>query len=819
MIIPMQPIRTLRWTMLVVPLLMLGLTLPARAQATLQLTAEVGYDSYIKENQWAPLRITLENNGEDIRGSVEARLTDDVGNVTIYSQVVDLPAGARKQLVLNVFISFFTQDITVEFRSANGALASVNVRMSHLYSTDQVYGILASRPSPYNVLADLDPPYGNAIVVPLEINDLPDQTAAWKTLDFLIISDIDTGSMSAAQREALSQWVTSGGHLFIVVDNQWQKTIAGLHNLLPFNPHGFTTLYSAEGLAAFAQSSVPLEVSSPYLATTGILDVEANVLIRQDDTPLVIRRVLGWGKIDLITIDPALAPLHGWNGMIDLYRAIFSPQVMRPGWSSGVVNWDATREVANTLPELPIPGSFTVLCFLGTYVLVLGPLNFYLLHKLKKRQWAWLTIPAIVLIFSISAIVIGAQLRGARPILNRMAIIQAWPDTGQAAVSGVVGIYSPRQSSVDVQIGEGVLVHTINGQYGVFAIDSTLQVSGEQLSMPDLHISAGETIPLVFETTLPSPSISSDLTLEISPAGVTLAGSLANHSQLSFTDAVLLYPGGTLTIGDFAPGQVQTVSVPLTRSQYMDDQYAQDTTISTGAYYPYSWGNFYWMPDTTFFDILGNSNYTDNPDDYRRYLLLNTHVANNQNSGRGSGIYLSGWVNAMPISITLAERPARYIDTSLYIFSLTPTIDTSGSLYTLSPGVFTYNASDDSAAFTSSPYLFTIFGSEIYDRRFKLAYPIVYSSVQRLEIHLGSSQAIPYPTSPAMPYPTYLKVSLWDEMLEQWVLQDIGAWGTYSVPDPSRYVNSSGEIFLRLQNTSNDALYIETADISLQVLP
>ena len=811
MIISMQPIRTLRWTMLVVPLLMLGLTLPARAQATLQLTAEVGYDSYIRDNQWAPLRITLENNGEDISGSVEARLIDDAENVTIYTQAVDLPAGARKQLVLNVFISFFTQEITVEYRSANGALASANVRMSHLYSTDRVYGILASRPSPYNLLADLDPAYGNAIVVPIELTNLPEQPAAWETLDVLIISDIDTGSMSTAQREALEGWVISGGHLFVVCDNQWPKTTAGLHDLLPYSPHGFTTLYSIYSLAEFTQSSVPLQAAAPFLATTGTPEAEASILISQDDTPLLIRRLLGWGKVDLITIDPNSEPLQGWNGMTDFYRVIFNPQARLPKWGSGVVNWDAAREVANTLPELPIPGAFSILCFLGTYVVVLGPVNFYLLHRYKKRHWAWLTIPAIVLIFSLSSILIGNQLRGSQLILNRMAIIQAWPDTGRAIASGVIGVYSPRPASVGVQVSDGTLLHTINGQYGVTDNDITFRYDGDQQGIPDLRLSAGETIPLIFNSTLPSPSIISNLTLEISPAGVSLNGSVENHSQLSFSDAVLLYPGGVLTIGDFLPGQVETISAPLIHSQYIDDHFDQTTTFSTGAYYPYAWGNYYWMQDTTFLDIVGNSNYTDNPEDYRRYLLLNTHIANSQNSGRGGGVYLTGWVNDMPVSIGLGERAARLVDTSLYIFSLTPSIATSGHLYTLTSGAFTYCSPIDTPGAFTSPYLFTIFQNETHDRIFSLAYAIPYSSVVQLEIHLKGPQATPFPTG--------LDIYLWDETLGIWIQQDIRDWGNYIVPDPAHYVNASSEVQLRLQNSSIDAIYIEAADISLQVVP
>jgi hypothetical protein len=810
MIIFMQSLRTWRYLSLSILLLIfLAASVPVRAQSSVSIT-DAGFDAYYQENQWVPVRLTIENHGENIAGWIEIVISGDGSAETAYTQAINLPAGARKQLTMNIFLSYFTRDLEIEFLTTDKLIASVSVRLNRLYATDRLVGVLSDHPSPYNLLADLDPPNGSAVIVPLEISDLPTSPASWTSLDVLIISDVDSGLLSSAQRVALQHWILKGGHLIVVGGAHWQKTTAGLIDVLPFTPGDSTTLTSLDELLAFSQSVLPLEINSPFSITSGTPTGQAQVLVSQDNSPILVRRQHGLGRIDFLALDPALEPLRSWDGILDLYRAIFYPLAALPTWSSGVINWDAARGAASTLPNLTLPSTLSITCFLGAYVLILGPLNYLILRRVKKREWGWLTIPAIVLLFSFAAILFGSLSRGNRPVLNRMAIIQAWPDTGQAAMSGVVGIYSPRPASVDVLVGEGSLVHTLPSTSGVDSLDTTIQIDSAGQSIPDLRLSAGETIPLVFAGSLPSPAISSDLVLEIGSSGVVLRGSVINDSPLTFTDAALLYPGGSLAIGVFTPGQVQTISVRLTQAQYLDPTPASSSYSYSGPYYPFS-GSYFGMQDQTITDIIGSDDYYNDRADYCRYLLFTTHISNQQNPGRGSGIYLTGWMDSFPAEITLTDQAVRMVDTSLYIFSLPPIIQASGDIWVLSPGIFTFSSAADSAASDIAPYNIYLYGDENYDWEFSLAYPQRFSSVHRLEINLSAAQTSLFPAE--------LDVYLWDYLESRWVQQDIGTWGAYSVPEPARYVSTANVVQLRLHYSGVDSVYLSTADISLQVIP
>jgi hypothetical protein len=289
-----------------------------------------------------------------------------------------------------------------------------------------------------------------------------------------------------------------------------------------------------------------------------------------------------------------------------------------------------------------------------------------------------------------------------------------------------------------------------------------------------------------------------------------LRGSVLNNRPLTFTDAALLYPGGSLAIGEFAPGQVETISVRLTQAQYLDPAPAPSLYAASGSYYPFS-GVYFGLQDQTIADIIGSDDYYNDQADYCRYLLLTTHISNQVNPGRGSGIYLTGWMDSFPAEITLTDQPARLVDTSLYIFSLPPRVQASGDVWVLSPGLFTFNSPAGSAASDITPYNIYLYGDRNYDWNFSLAYPLTYSSIHRLDINLTATQTSLFPVE--------LDVYLWDYLESRWVQQDIGVWGTYSVPEPARYLNAAAEVQLRLYYVGVDSIYLSTADITLQVIP
>ncbi|HEX9027761.1 MAG TPA: hypothetical protein VF823_01220, partial [Anaerolineales bacterium] len=248
-----------------------GLGQPALAQspAGVSLTAQAGLDGICKNGQWIPIRVQVENQGSDLEGRLEARLAVAPDRQTIYAQAIHLPNPSRKEISLPVYPEGFLSTIEVVLVAGGKVVAQTTLNINCLSTTDAVYGVLAASPSAFGRLAGPGRPGGRATIAQLTLADLPEQPQVLGMLDVLLISDTDTGALTPGQHQALAAWVNAGGKLVVTGGPEWQKTAAGLVDLLPLSPAGLQTLISLDSLSAYAGK--PASLPGPAPAAQGAL--------------------------------------------------------------------------------------------------------------------------------------------------------------------------------------------------------------------------------------------------------------------------------------------------------------------------------------------------------------------------------------------------------------------------------------------------------------------------------------------------------------------------------------------------------------------
>ncbi len=781
-----------------VALALTGLAAPwiahAQEQPGVTLTARAGFDGYYEVDEWLPVRVVLQNDGPGLDGQVEVRLPRGAAAETVYAYPISLPTVSRKEVTLYVRPEGYLGelDVVVVSSSANGnPVARVSVRLKSIGNTDRLFGVLAGSPSAFNTLADVVPPNGTASVAELEPGDLPERAQALNALDVLVVSDVDTGLLTDRQRAALSEWVAGGGQLIVAGGPGWLKTAAGLRDLLPVAPFGTRTLPELTSLQAYVAS--PYELAGSAVVAAGVLTQDAEALVSQGDTPLIVRRPVGFGAVAYLGADPALAPLKGWDGAADVYRALVSAPADRPEWAGGIQDWSSASDAASTLPNLQLPPTSLICGFLGLYIVAIGPLNFILVRALRRRELAWISVPLLVLAFSGAAFVIGSQARGNQPILNRLAIVQAQlahsaSGTMPAArVSGIVGIFSPNRATYRLRFERALLAHPAPSDSGLApgGDDWTFLVENDQTTVPDLRMDVAGFTLLAVEGPAPAPALTHDLTLNLDDQGASVQGGVTNNSSFLLRDAVVLGLGQAQRLGDLRPGDTRAVRLSLTALR------------SPGP--------------PAIDDILGATNYYSDPESRRRYSLLramsNSYGVGRLDSGSSAGIYLAGWSDESPLGATLEAADFRAIDTTLYLVSLTPSLAVGQGRLTILPNLFTWSVESGTPG-NASPYGLNLYQSQ-YSLRFSLARPIPFTSVESLTLHLHSRNQAG---------PSGLAVDLWDYTSGDWASLPDPAWGDIAVPNPGRYVGPGGEIRLRLDSTGNpNAIEIEAADFTLVV--
>jgi len=775
--------------------MLLGLLAPGVAHAqnpgTLRLTASAGYEGYCRQNAWVPVRVELENSGADIEGQVEV-VFNQWSNRKTYAQAISLPNQSRKTVTIYTYLEGYSDVLNIRLISSAGEeLAATTARINVLNDRDYLSGALSENRSPFTALGAMQVA-GASRIATLAPADIPEQTLALESLDTLIVSAVDSGQLSSAQRKALAGWLANGGQLLVTGGADWQRTAAGLGDLLPLEPQGTRTLASLEPLVPAGGDEQPVVV------VQGALRPDARSIYTQDSTPLVIERSVGLGRVIYLAFDPAQAPFAAWNGQVDFYQRLLTTPPPAPLWNHGFRDWDNARQAVTGRSSLGMPSAILIGLFLFAYIIAIGPLNYLVLSKLKRRELAWLTVPALVIIFSLISFVAGSLSRGYRPWLSHLALVQVYPGQSQARVDGLVAVFSPRRTDYELQTGPAYLAHALPENKNVWSF--VQQPSGET-RVSGLHTDIGGSETLAVQGSTPAPQIGGEVTLDLTESGfVEIKGEIFNDSDLTLQNAVLFTQNSALKLDTLAPGQRR----PVEMSAWMGDVALRKNPSESA---PYNYKNS--LTNNWVDALIGTNEYPGGPIATQRRNTLNALDIISEFTPPQNKVFLAGWSDTSPLEARLSSNYADDARISLYMVQLNTQLRFPDGPQKLGPGFFTWRVLDETTNDTANAY-----GSYLYKGRFSLAYtpryPLPFKSVRVLTLHLGRSDDLD---------PVRFKTLLWDFTTGQWVQQDVDAWGHHEIPSPERYVSPDGEIRARIQNELDQAVTISRIDFTLEVQP
>lgn len=333
----------------------------------------------------------------------------------------------------------------------------------------------------------------------------------------------------------------------------------------------------APGLAArpaAAELRVPLLANRAALA--GAVDVfEGNTAA---DLPLVVRRAHGLGSITWIGLDLDAEPFRGWSGTDTLVARLLGDRraaVEADRAASAAGPPDLAGQLRLALEAAgpdgglaPVP--FAVIAGLGLlYVACVFPLEWWLVSRSGRPWLAWVTLPALVVGFTMAAGAASARWRPATAAGARAAEIVD-VDAGSGAVRGWAWLAAWRlhNTSVDVAIdagqgGDAAISWFADAGPGFGAIDAA--VPHPTLAAADYAygdtLAALERVPVaavssrLFEARWSGTAadvVSSTLTRD---GRGTLRGEVAHHLPFPLRGCRLAHGGWLWDVGDLAPGQ------------------------------------------------------------------------------------------------------------------------------------------------------------------------------------------------------------------------------------------------------------------------
>ncbi len=753
---------------------MIGPVVHAQSGVVFQVRA--GFDGLCKLNGWLPVYVVVENSGPDIDGEIRIKSLDVFGNGVGYTQVAVLPTQSRKQFTLYVYLQNYVRDLTVELVQKDRVIVEQKAKIEPLDEQQFLIGVLSDDMAAFNYLAGL-PPVGKSrfYVAHLMLSDLPAQGRALGGLDALIVHNLDTASLTPAQRAALHSWVSFGGQLIVLGGPGAVPTAAGLGDLVPVRILGSQSTVELKGLGEFA--GVPLESQQPAVVAH-VEPVAADILAGDSALPLIVRRNQDRGRIDYVALDANQEPLRTWIGNERFWSKLFfsSPLNQRSGNISTYAPFFANP--LTNIPSLDIPSVLLVMAFLFAYILVVGPLNLLVLKLIDKQSLAWITVPTLIILFSCTAYLFGLVSRGRKVIVSEITLLRSQPVGQVALIDSYVGIYSPLRRRYDVQLPDRHLGMPLQTQsYGGSNINPAMLwvEQGPPTYVRDLNVDVGAMKGFSMHTLEPWPGVEANLVLSESGKGVYhIEGTIVNRSNARIINSVLVLNLVYHPLGDLAAGESKSIS--------LDFDLAKKSNYGAIA------------------DHLSGSPGLGRAERERQRKLEVANIAlqpyyyyysTSISPKLIDGLALIGWLDASPAQVHVQHATVELVQTTLLIAPLSVSAQKAGQIF-IPPGFMGWQVIDGDPSSTPQ---------QIYSYQpvttFKFFIPDSQNIVvQQLVLHIEGIDSAATPSGqPPVIYIQNVRTGKWETF-------NALSWGSNDLPDPQRFIGADGGITVRVSTST-----------------
>jgi hypothetical protein len=457
----------------------------------------IGIANHLKVGHWAQVQVYVHPAAAPKDSHITVTAPDNDGVATFVSAPLSVQQANNGDVVGTTYtnvgrlgesieVALSTGAITIETRTLEARESAVNSSFVALTPTSELllyFGPVSSQLLDDHTDHDSTSDRLRRKAVRAEsIEELPGQWFGYEAVDLAILTIGDGGPLDtyckvlAADEKrfgALIRWIELGGRLVMFCGGQNAQDMLGdgrpLAALLPGKFAGVVRLPETGRLEHFADSEATIggRGSRTVIPVPQLVDVEGQIEVfegrQAHDLPLVVRAARGLGEIAFVAVDPTKPPFSEWPGRKQFIDAVMRPylnaydvggtqKLVTRGYNdlSGALRQNMGRTFAGVVPI----GFSLVAVFAIAYLLVLGPLDYFVIRRWSKQTWlAWITFPAIVLLFGGLALAVADRRQGGSTRrINQAELVDVDTMSGRARGTVWSAVYSPHADRVDFRL-------------------------------------------------------------------------------------------------------------------------------------------------------------------------------------------------------------------------------------------------------------------------------------------------------------------------------------------------------------------------------
>lgn len=540
--------------------LLLYLVVPVAA-ASLDIETEAGFSHQGKPGHPVPLWVTLDNQGPHIQGKVGVTYWLRDQEAVQYLFPLDLPPGGQGEILCYLPGETLGRYQLEVLDREGKVIQETRVRNFSFLEPGYYLGIFSQGKDDLHYLGLLQRPdgEGRAKAINLKPGRFPDRAQALFHLDAIFVGDYDLSTLSPGQVQALGAWVREGGSLVLSGGTAYRGNYSALpRDLRPVEVLGSREVQEITPLEGLA--GVPLESYRPFSLDTAKVLPGGEALVSRGDDPVIVYFPAGKGRVIYTAFDLTREPAASWQGNKEMWENLLLSPEVRYAFPEYRLPW-----ILGNMVSLGFPSLGWLLLLLVTYAVALGPVNYLVLKKIDRREWAWLTVPLLVLLFSVGIFCYNYYYKGGAVTLNTISIIDLRGEGAEAR--HFAGLFAPHRGdfSLVVQGDPGINYlgqhHPVGMEPYTGARVFYLGDTGDTVvEFPNLGMWSMRCIS--FQEEVPGFGT---LQGELQVRGDSIVGHVINQTILPLEDLMLIYPftRDFQHIEKLAPGEKVEIELPL----------------------------------------------------------------------------------------------------------------------------------------------------------------------------------------------------------------------------------------------------------------
>lgn len=443
----MKKTKIMALTLLV--MLMMSFLLPstqAQAAAPLEVKATAGISGKAKYQSVVPLQVTVKNNGADFSGDMAINSSNSYEAASALVVPIDIAAGEEKTFTFYLdgladngysdadLFAFYEGNIEKGKKIAYKG--TKRLQSNFLDPTSTFVYTLTDKSDRLSALLRLSSfvPQNNVEI--FNINQLKDYTfpedeQGLAMANVIVVDEVAIADLAQKQQEALLKWVQDGGTLLLGATDQVDATAGVFKDYLPMSLSQETTSISAETLTKLSGGGIFTQPISIHTAT----NLEGSLpVLTENNVVLASKKKIGGGEIIQTAFslgDQPLASMDGYAAllakMIDI-QSISQHGMMNQGQSPlDQISYEL-RNINELFPSFEVSVSYMLIVII-LYIIIIGPVLYFVLKKVDKREHAWWIIPVFSIVLSIGLFIVGAKDRIVQPQVQQSAFYKVNEDS------------------------------------------------------------------------------------------------------------------------------------------------------------------------------------------------------------------------------------------------------------------------------------------------------------------------------------------------------------------------------------------------------